>query len=207
MVGKTSITIRYIQGEFVTIDKSNRTVNASCFEKRIELKNKTFNLNIWDTAGEEKYHAMTPIFYRGAHGAIIIFDVTNRETFKRASKWFHELTQFAEGNTKIILVGNKIDLPNREISREEANKLAKEYNCEFYEVSALEGFNVNEIFESLTISIYNQRKKNKIEKRMELMEIKSGNNANNNSNKKTKLNIINDIENVGVSENRKGSCC
>ena len=207
MVGKTSITIRYIQGEFVTIDKSNRTVNASCFEKRIELKNKTFNLNIWDTAGEEKYHAMTPIFYRGAHGAIIIFDVTNRETFKRASKWFHELTQFAEGNTKIILVGNKIDLPNREISREEANKLAKEYNCEFYEVSALEGFNVNEIFESLTISIYNQRKKNKIEKRMELMEIKSGNNADNNSNKKTKLNIINDIENVGVSENRKGSCC
>ena len=207
MVGKTSITIRYIQGEFVPIDKSNRTVNASCFVKRIELKNKTFNLNIWDTAGEEKYHAMTPIFYRGAHGAIIIFDVTNRETFKRASKWFHELTQFAEGSTKIILVGNKIDLPNREISREEANKLAKEYNCEFFEVSALEGFNVNEIFESLTMSIYNQRKKNKIEKRMELMEIKSGNNTINNSNKKTKLNIINDIENVGVSENRKGSCC
>ena len=207
MVGKTSITIRYIQGEFVPIDKSNRTVNASCFEKRIELKNKTFNLNIWDTAGEEKYHAMTPIFYRGAHGAIIIFDVTNRETFKRASKWFHELTQFAEGSTKIILVGNKIDLPNREISREEANKLAKQYNCEFFEVSALEGFNVNEIFESLTMSIYNQRKKNKIEKRMELMEIKSGNNTINNSNKKTKLNIINDIENVGVSENRKGSCC
>jgi len=208
MVGKTSITIRYIQGEFVPIDKSNRTINASCFEKRIQLKNKVFNLSVWDTAGEEKYHAMTPIFYRGAHGAIIIFDVTNRETFKRASKWFHELTQFAEGSTKIILVGNKIDLPNREISRDEAMKLAKEYNCEFFEVSALEGINVDQIFESLTMTIYNYRKKNKIEKRMELMDIKANNNTNNNnSNKKTKLNIINDIENMGVTENRKGSCC
>ena len=77
-----------------------------------------------------------------------------------------------------------------------------------FEVSALEGINVDQIFESLTMTIYNFRKKNKIEKRMELMDIKANNNTNNNnSNKKTKLNIINDIENMGVSENRKGSCC
>ncbi len=207
MVGKTSMSIRFIKGKFQKIELSNRTINASCYKKNIEIEKTIVDLNIWDTAGEEKYHALAPIFYRGAQGAVIIFDVTNRETFNRATKWFNELSNYAEGKPKIVLVGNKIDLPNREISREEANKLAKEYNCEFFEVSALEGFNVNEIFESLTMSIYNQRKKNKIEKRMELMEIKSGNNTNNNSNKKTKLNIINDIENVGVSENRKGSCC
>ena len=165
MVGKTSILTRYMLGEFVEIDKDNRTVNPTCFQKRLELKNKIFDLNIWDTAGEEKYHALAPIFYRGAHGAIIIFDITNRATFKRAAEWFHELKQFTEGNPKVILVGNKIDLPEREITNEEAYKLAKEYKCQFYEVSALWGQNVEEIFEELTLSIYNQRKKNKIEKK------------------------------------------
>ena len=207
MVGKTSILTRYMEGEFLNIDLANRTVNPTCFQKRLELKNKIFDLNIWDTAGEEKYHAMAPIFYRGAHGAIIIFDITNRETFNRAAEWFNELSQFTEGSPKIILVGNKIDLPNREITNNEAAKLAQEYNCQFFEVSALLGTNVDEIFEQLTLSIYNQRKKNKIEKRMELMNIKKNNNTNDDKNKKVKLNIINDAENIGVSSNRKGSCC
>ena len=164
MVGKTSISTRFIKGKFIKIEISNRTINTSCFQKRIEVNNKIFNLNVWDTAGEEKYHALAPIFFRGAHGALIIFDVTNRETFNRATKWFKELKEFAEGNPKIILVGNKIDLPNRVITNEEATKLAREYDCNFLEVSAKVGTNVNEIFNSLTSSIYQARKKHKSEK-------------------------------------------
>ena len=154
MVGKTSISTRLIKGKFVKIDISNRTINTNCYQKRIQINDSIFNLNIWDTAGEEKYHAMAPIFYRGAQGAVVIFDVTNRETFKRATKWFSELSEFAEGNPKIILVGNKIDLPNRVITNDEATALANKYKCNFLEVSALLGTNVNEIFNSLTLAIY-----------------------------------------------------
>ena len=164
MVGKTSISKRFITGKFEKIDLANRTINTKTFQKCIEVNNKSFNLNIWDTAGEEKYHALAPIFYRGAQGAVIIFDVTNRETFKRATKWFSELSEFAEGNPKMILVGNKIDLPNRVISNEEATNLAREYNCNFLEVSAFTGSNVEQIFISLTSSIYKSKQKNKVEK-------------------------------------------
>ena len=85
MVGKTSISKRFITGKFEKIELSNRTINTNTFQKSLEINNKIFNLTIWDTAGEEKYHALAPIFYRDAKGAVIIFDVTNRETFKRAS--------------------------------------------------------------------------------------------------------------------------
>ena len=164
MVGKTSISKRFITGKFEKIELSNRTINTKTFQKCIEVNNKSFNLNIWDTAGEEKYHALAPIFYRGAQGAVIIFDVTNRETFKRATKWFSELSEFAEGNPKMILIGNKIDLPNRVISNEEATNLAREYNCNFLEVSAYTGANVEEIFFNLTSSIYKSKQKKQTEK-------------------------------------------
>ena len=202
MVGKTSISTRFIQGKFVKIDIANRTVNTNCYQKTIRLNNLIFNLNIWDTAGEEKYHAMAPIFYRGAQGAVVIFDVTNRETFKRATKWFHELNEFAEGNPKIILVGNKIDLPNRVITNEEATSLANKYNCNFLEVSALLGTNVTEIFNSLTTAIYEGNKK----KKQEIENDLSDNNVSYGNNRRQKLNIVSNIDNT-ASANRKGSCC
>ena len=207
MVGKTSISTRFIKGKFIKIEISNRTINTSCFQKRIEVNNKIFNLNVWDTAGEEKYHALAPIFFRGAHGALIIFDVTNRETFYRATKWFKELKEFAEGNPKIILVGNKIDLPNRVITNEEATKLAMEYNCKFFEVSALLGTNVNEIFYALADAIYQQKKHDKKDQ----MENNNYNNTNSNTNygssrgKKLKIDMMPD--NIPATNNRKGSCC
>ena len=207
MVGKTSISKRFYTGKFVKIDLSNRTINTKTFQKCIEVNNKSFNLVIWDTAGEEKYHALAPMFYRGAQGAIIIFDVTNRETFNRATKWFKELKEFAEGNPKIILVGNKIDLPNRVITNEEATKLAMEYNCKFFEVSALLGTNVNEIFYALADAIYQQKKHDKKDQ----MENNNYNNTNSNTNygssrgKKLKIDMMSD--NIPATNNRKGSCC
>ena len=144
---------------------------------------------------------MAPIFYRGAQGAVVIFDVTNRETFNRATKWFKELSEFAEGNPKIILVGNKIDLPNRVITNEEASSLAHKYNCNFLEVSALLGTNVNEIFNSLALSIYQGRKK---------MSQESGKEGDNNytygTSRGKKLNIVTNTDNLATA-NRKGGCC
>lgn len=203
MVGKTSISKRFITGKFEKIDISNRTVNTNCYQKRIKINDLIFNLNVWDTAGEEKYHAMAPIFYRGAHGAVVIFDVTNRETFKRATKWFHELSEFAEGNPKIILVGNKIDLPNRVVSNEEATALANKYKCNFLEVSALLGSNLNEIFNSLATAIY--QGSNKMDKEID-NSLGDNNNISYGNSRGKKLNIVSNIDN-SASTNRKGACC
>ena len=209
MVGKTSISKRFITGKFEKIDLSNRTINTNIFQKCIQVNNKSFNLNIWDTAGEEKYHALGPIFYRGAQGAVVIFDVRNRETFERATRWFHELTEFAEGNPSMILVGNKIDLPDRTITNEEAVNLANKYNCKFLEVSAFLGTNVEEIFNSLTMSIYQSHKKHKKHDEDEDAFGSEGNNNNSNQgNKRNKrLKITVNQENVQISKKRKGSCC
>ena len=208
MVGKTSISKRFITGKFVKIDISNRTINTNIFQKCIEVNDKSFNLNIWDTAGEEKYHALGPIFYRGAHGAVVIFDVRNRQTFERATRWFHELSEFAEGNPSMILVGNKIDLPDRTITREEAVDLANKYNCKFLEVSAFLGTNVDEIFNTLAMEIYNSHKKKKKQDE-DLNEFNAESNTNTNQgNKRNKrLKITNNPEPIQVSRNRKGSCC
>ena len=152
---------------------------------------------------------MTPIFYRGAHGAIIAFDVTNRESFNRATKWFQEMKEFAEGNPRLILVGNKIDLQNREISNEEATKLARQFDCKFYEVSAFLGTNVDVIFNELAREIYQQKRKDKQGKR----ELKIGSdpyiygNNENQRNKKLTLNIVNNPDNDAFTTKRKGGCC
>ena len=205
MVGKTSISTRFIKGRFEAIPIKKRTINTNCFQKRIEINNTIFNLNIWDTAGEEKYHALAPLFYRGANGAVVIFDVTNKETFNRATRWFHELTEYAEGNPKIILVGNKIDLPNRVVSNEEASELAQKYNCNFLEVSALEGTNVSEIFHSIALTIYNEKQKELKKNNDEIMEDKIDNYKHKG---KGRLQIVDaPAPEVIPKVNRKGTCC
>ena len=208
MVGKTSISKRFITGKFVKIDISNRTINTNIFQKCIEVNDKSFNLNIWDTAGEEKYHALGPIFYRGAHGAVVIFDVRNRQTFERATRWFHELSEFAEGNPSMILVGNKIDLPDRTITKEEAVDLANKYNCKFLEVSAFLGTNVDEIFNTLAMEIYNShKKKKKKDEDLNEFNVESNTNTNQGNKRNKRLKITNNPEPIQVSRNRKGSCC
>ena len=202
-VGKTSILTRYIKGKFVKIDINDRTINASCFKKDLMIDGVLFNLNIWDTAGEEKYHAMAPIFYRGADGAVVIFDFTKKDTFNRAEKWFKELHEFAEGNPQIILVGNKIDLPNKEVDSDSINELARKYNVNFLEVSALTGVNVNEIFNLLTKDIYENKKK--------MVEENRKNSINENKERRgtrgsRKINIVANSENK-ISQKRKGNCC
>ena len=114
------------------------------------------------------------------------------------------INEFAEKDTKVILVGNKIDLPNRVITNEEATKLAREYDCNFLEVSALVGTNVNEIFNSLTSSIYQAHKKHKSEK-MEFNE--ESNNTNYGSNRSKKLKIGEEAPNVKHYAKKGDSCC
>ena len=173
--------------------------------KSIMINGLCFHLTIWDTAGEEKYHALAPIFYRGADGAIIIYDCTRRETFERAEKWFKELKEFSEGNPRIILVGNKIDLPNKEINSEEGKKLSEEYLGNFLEVSALTGKNINEIFDTITLDIYNYKKKCQEEINERKFEEKViGNEKRTRAASKRKMVIVNDRFD---KRNDTSACC
>lgn len=113
------------------------------------------------------------------------------------------MSEFTEGRTKIILVGNKIDLPNRVISNEEASELAKKYKCDFLEVSALLGKNVDEIFNSLSMTIYQGNKRNSLDSGNDNGRRSSSSNIGNNRNRK--FNITQNID--SVAENRKGGCC
>lgn len=148
-VGKTSIFKRFITGDF--------TGNYEC-TLSVEYKSKFLRLDeylyakvtIWDTLGAEKYRSITKQYFKGTQGVLLIFDLTEINSFNNLNKWLDDISDGAERNAEIILVGNKSDLPNRSVSREEAEKFAKEYGYEYYETSAKEGTNILLVFEMLT---------------------------------------------------------
>ena len=147
-VGKTSIIGRYINSSF----EDNYKPNVSA-EKRLKVINEDDNtslrLNIWDTAGQEKYRAVTRQFYRDSDGAIIVFDLTKKNTFNGVQNWIKELKTHGSEDTEIIILGNKSDLPNeREISEEDIkNEINNKYK--YFEVSAKSGNNISLAFDEL----------------------------------------------------------
>ena len=158
-----------------------------------------FSLVIWDTAGEEKYHALGPIFYNGTDGAIIVYDCTNKESFNRAQKWFLELKEVCSSTPRIILVGNKIDLPNKIVNTEDGQNLAKKYKANFFEISALSGNGIDEIFENITNEIYNYKLLLK-----KLNENEEEGQYNNNKHKKK---LVISSERYEKRDNDSSSCC
>lgn len=146
-VGKTSLCKRYATGMFR--EEYKPTLGVDIFTKKVEIEDfGSVILSIWDTAGQEKFRKMYPKYYKGAKYAILVYDITSRETFESLSSWVEEINKHA-GKIPIILVGNKVDLEAyRQVSREEGIEITKELNLHgFYEASARTGLNVNEIFE------------------------------------------------------------
>jgi len=147
-VGKTSLCKRYATGMFK--EEYKPTLGVDIFTRKIKIKDfGSVILSIWDTAGQEKFRKMYPRYYKGAKYAILVYDVTSRETFESLSSWVEEINKHA-GEIPIILVGNKVDLEAyRQVSKAEGLELAKKLNLHgFYEASARTGLNVNEIFEA-----------------------------------------------------------
>ncbi|KXZ45795.1 hypothetical protein GPECTOR_50g589 [Gonium pectorale] len=107
-------------------------------------------MDIWDTAGQERYQSLAPLYYRGAHAAAIVYDVTQRGTLVRAQHWLAELRGYSGHGMVLVLVGNKTDLvPERQVSEEEGRQLADSIGALFVEASAATGANVAEIFEGV----------------------------------------------------------
>ena len=154
-VGKSNIIVRYTEGEFKNI--IGNTLGVELYNKYINIKDKYSKLQIYDTAGQERYHSIVSNYFRGSHGCFIVYDITNQESFDKIEFWYQSVKQKASNDVSIILVGNKCDLEEqRVITKEKGEEKAKELNIPFFETSALSDININEIFKELVENIYDK---------------------------------------------------
>ncbi|XP_064589604.1 ras-related protein Rab-5C isoform X1 [Zonotrichia leucophrys gambelii] len=144
-VGKSSLVLRFVKGQFHEYQES--TIGAAFLTQTVCLDDTTVKFEIWDTAGQERYHSLAPMYYRGAQAAIVVYDITNTDTFVRAKNWVKELQRQASPNIVIALAGNKADLANkRAVDFQDAQTYADDNSLLFMETSAKTAMNVNEIF-------------------------------------------------------------
>lgn len=152
-VGKSSLAIRFAKNEFRS---TSPTVGSAYLTQVVHLNKVTLCFEIWDTAGQEKYHSITPLYYRGAHAALLVYDITRRETFVRAQVWLKELERYyVPGSTVLWLVGNKGDLEQqRRVSVQEGRSLADDRGLYFTETSALSGDQISELLQAVARRVY-----------------------------------------------------
>ncbi|KAK5861561.1 hypothetical protein PBY51_022947 [Eleginops maclovinus] len=152
-VGKSSLALRFCKDEF---RNTSPTVGCAYLTQVMHLSDVTLRFEIWDTAGEEKYHSVTPLYYRGAHAALLVYDVSKRDTFIRAQVWLRELEkQYVAGSTVLWLVGNKGDLAqHRQVSVQEGQSLANDRGLLFTETSALSGDQVDKLLLAVAHRVY-----------------------------------------------------
>eukprot|EP00826_Nyctotherus_ovalis_P044324 TRINITY_DN4780_c0_g1_i6.p1 TRINITY_DN4780_c0_g1~~TRINITY_DN4780_c0_g1_i6.p1 ORF type:complete len:224 (-),score=77.21 TRINITY_DN4780_c0_g1_i6:122-793(-) len=162
-VGKTNLITRYTTKAFSI--ESKPTLGVEFSMTTLCKKGKTIRVQIWDTSGQEIYKSMTKNYFKGAHGAIIVYDITKHKTFEHVVSWLKDIHEAADLNPVIMMVGNKCDLLNlREVQQDEAIQFAKQNSIAFIETSALDMTHVEIAFENIIdgillavmVEIYNQ---------------------------------------------------
>ncbi|EWS73373.1 Ras family small GTPase (macronuclear) [Tetrahymena thermophila SB210] len=152
-VGKSCIASQASLNKF--IDKHETTIGAEYTTKIIKYDNKIFKINIWDGSGKSEYRRLTFIYIKRVQGAILTYDITNRESFLKISDFIELCRTRGKSDLTLILVGNKFDLEqNREVSYTEGEMFAKEQGLIFYELSAYTAYNIEELFNKITELIY-----------------------------------------------------
>ncbi|KYO41932.1 ras-related protein Rab-3A [Alligator mississippiensis] len=147
-VGKTSFLFRYADDSFTPAFVS--TVGIDFKVKTIYRNDKRIKLQIWDTAGQERYRTITTAYYRGAMGFILMYDITNEESFNAVQDWSTQIKTYSWDNAQVLLVGNKCDMEDeRVVSSERGRQLAEHLGFEFFEASAKDNINVKQTFERL----------------------------------------------------------
>jgi len=148
-VGKTCFLMKYTDEAFQETHMA--TIGLDYRLKSMKLKNgKTVKIQIWDTAGQDRFRSITKNYYKGSHGIILIYDITNPITFENITHWVSQVREEASKNVVIYLIGNKIDLEEeRKVSTEEGEKLAEKLGLPFNETSAFDGTNINETFDDI----------------------------------------------------------
>jgi Ras-related protein Rab-1A len=175
-VGKTALINRYCDGVFET--ENMTTIGFDLKFKTLQSENgKIVKLQIWDTAGQEKFKSIVLNYYRGAHCILLVFDVTNEESFYSIEKWINDSKKMVTDNVMMFLIGTKIDLVDknkRKVSYEECTNLSKKYNMEYFETSSKKNLNIDHVFNLITnqlvennVYIQNSSNNNKIIERVE----------------------------------------
>ena len=151
-VGKTDLLSRFTTNEFNAYSKP--TIGVDFRFRNVQIQGKTVVAQIWDTAGQERYPVITNGFYRGAVGALVMYDIANHKTFENLDKWIRELKEKADNCVCIMIVGNKTDLTRRMVPTEQGRSLAEKYGLPFMEISALDSSDVGEAFDKLLVDIF-----------------------------------------------------
>jgi len=153
-VGKSSILNRYVDNTY--LENNMSTIGVDFKIKTINIDDKLIKLQLWDTAGQERFRVITSSYYRGVHGIIIVYDVTNEESFKNVDFWLSEIKKYGLPDIVKILIGNKSDrIDKKVIEYTTGQEYANEFDMKFTETSAKNNSNIEDIFINLTKEIKN----------------------------------------------------
>ncbi|CAD8097523.1 unnamed protein product [Paramecium sonneborni] len=152
-VGKSQILLRFTKDQFNL--STNNTIGVEFSAKVLEIDNKKIRVQVWDTAGQEKYKAIAKAYYKGAVGAFLVYDITNKSSYLEVDRWLLEIKEYSDQqNLVLMLIGNKNDIETeRKVSKEEAIKYAQSKKMGFLETSALTGHNIEFAFKQITEEI------------------------------------------------------
>lgn len=188
-VGKTCFLLRYSDDSFT--ENHISTIGLDYRLKMINMDNdKIVKMQIWDTAGQDRFRAITKNYYKGAHGIVLMYDVTNSGTFSNIKNWLSQIKENTSDKVKIVLVGNKVDEEHlRKVSHDEGKRLSEEYKLEFFETSAKNNIRIEDTFGYLTREIY------------------KANSKDTDTGEKRKSNISIDNKEVDEKTKKKKKCC
>ena len=158
-VGKTCVLRRFVENKF--LKNHLATIGIDFKTKTLNINDQEIKLKIWDTAGQERFRNITNQYYKGADGIVLVFDVTDEASFEKIKDWMDQiLSNTNKDEICLVLLGNKCDVEavKRSIKPEQGRELANELNINYFETSALSGYNIKEAFETLTIDIMKKKK-------------------------------------------------
>ena len=192
-VGKTNIMSKFLKNQFM--EESKATIGVEFGSKLFNHEGHKIKAQIWDTAGQEKYKAITGAYYKGSKGALVVYDITQKKTFENIEKWVNDLKAAGDPKITIILIGNKNDLDDkRQVSKDQGEEKARSFGCAFLETSAYSGDNIDKAFNLMVKEIYEKFSNDSTGED----ELAPGSNGNG---KDVKLDKVND-NNI-----KKKSCC
>ena len=198
-VGKSCITMRYIHDSFN--EEFKTTIGVEFGSKNVTIKGKIYKIQIWDTAGEETFRSITRAYYKNSVCACIVYDITNRNSFLDVKSWLDDCKKQSPKTVILVLIGNKIDLDEqREVSFEEGNNFAKENNMLFFETSAKNGDNIENIFYNSAEIIDKNIAEYYYDLNADNCGIKIGVNP-------PKAISLNEDENNSTNDKNSGNCC
>ncbi|CAL6045646.1 Rab2a [Hexamita inflata] len=154
-VGKTCIATRFTTNTFNKQEISSNS--AAFYKKTVSVQDQYVKFQIWDTAGQECYKSLAPMYYRSAIAVLIVFDLSRPKTFEEVRYWVNEVQQKGSQNTQLILLGNKVDIEARAVSQELGKQFAKQVGAKYYECSAATGEGVQQLFEEIASNWLNKK--------------------------------------------------